>query len=90
MRLSAALLLILAAGGCTSPEQAEPLANEAQRQAERNQNIADSIRRDAENTTGAIERALENETEAIVESRNELLNATGNEAAAGNEMNASR
>ena len=83
MRLLAAFLLVLAAAGCGGRDEVEPLANEAQSQAERNQNIADSIRRDAENTTGAIERALENETEAIFESRNELLNAT-----ADNGMNA--
>ena len=81
MRLSAILLAILAAGCTGGGNEAEPLANDADAQAERMENMARDIAVEAENRTSAIERALENETQAIFESRNELLNATADNSA---------
>ncbi len=82
MRLSAILLAILATGCTGGGNEAEPLANDADAQAERLENMARDIALEAENRTSAIERALENETQAIFESRNELLNATADNSAA--------
>jgi hypothetical protein len=86
MRRSAIPLLALIAAGCGSGgNEAEPLANDAEAQAQRMENMAKGIAAEAENQTSAIERALENETAAIFESRNQLLNETaGNEAEPAN------
>jgi hypothetical protein len=71
--------LLLCAAGCGGDE-AEPLANDAQRQSQRIQNMADAMQREAESNVSAIEQGLENETATIFESRNELLNQTAADA----------
>ena len=73
-RLWPAAAFLLAAGCGGNGNATEPAANDAQRQAERMENMAEQMRQEAENRTSAIERALENETQAVFESRNELLN----------------
>ena len=75
MRLSAILILALLAAGCGGGgNETEPLANDADAQSERMENMARDIAVETENRTSAIERALEHETEAVFESRNQLLN----------------
>ena len=82
MRRSAIPLLALFAAGCGGGgNEAEPLANDTEAQAERMENMAKGIAAEAENQTSAIERALENETQAIFESRNQLLNETADNSA---------
>ena len=81
MRLSVLFLVLLSAGCGGGGNEAEPLANDADAQARRMENMAQDIARDAENRTSAIERALENETAAIFESRNQLLNETADSEA---------
>ena len=81
MRLSILFLALLAAGCGGGGNEAEPLANDADAQARRMENMAQGIAAEAENQTSAIERALENETAAIFESRNQLLNETADNAA---------
>jgi len=72
--------LLLCAAGCGGEDAAEPLANDAQRQSQRIQNMADAMQREAESNVSAIEQGLENETATIFESRNELLNQTAADA----------
>ena len=82
MRRSAIPLLALLAAACGGGgNEAQPLANDTEAQAERMDNMAKGIAAEAENQTSAIERALENETAVIFESRNQLLNeAADNQA----------
>lgn len=82
MRRSAIPLLALLAASCGGGgNETEPLADDAEAQAERMENMAKGIAAEAENQTSAIERALENETAAIFESRNQLLNETADNEA---------
>lgn len=81
MRRSILLFALLAAACTGGGNEAEPLANDADAQARRMENMARDIAVEAENRTSAIERALENETEAVFESRNQLLNQAADNAA---------
>ena len=81
MRRSALFLALLLAGCGGGGNESEPLANDADAQAQRMENMARDIAAETENRTSAIERALENETQAIFESRNQLLNQVAENAA---------
>jgi hypothetical protein len=84
MRRLLFLLLPAAIAGCGGTDQAEPVRNDAQRQAEQFAKQADALAKQVENGTAAIEQALENEGAILFENRETLLNevAAQNESAA--------
>lgn len=83
LRPAAALLPLLLLAACGGDEP-QSIRNDTARQEALIANQAAAIAAEAENGTRLIEQALENETANIFENRDALLNATGNEAAAGN------